>query len=284
MDICVPVICTDETIEVPLKQLQDYEYFSKVLSNGITKLSFDKTQTIDEKNNKFITYTIIIPHLSVGCSSHVLRTLLNCDKYYVQPGKYTDELIEIMMYNDMYGTGLTIHNSTYGLEIAEYIDMIYFIKNKIPTVNAYTFLENGRFWTFLSFFEYSFKLCARNELELIVIEDLLEHLEYCLLRNYEAFYDRNPDFILHIFDTIINCSPDYIHIIKNQVNDSVINNVLDNFVENNHYWCTNSHNKSEYIVWYNTTLEKIFEKLKILADLDIIDLGNIGTIQDFKVY
>jgi len=112
MDIFVPVICSDKTIEVSLNQLLKYPYFENVLSNETTKIDFKKNPTVDINGNNCITYTISVPYVTVECSSKVLLRLFKGGEYRIYPNEYTDELIEIMMYNHMYmyGTKLKLMN------------------------------------------------------------------------------------------------------------------------------------------------------------------------------
>jgi hypothetical protein len=284
MDICVPVNCSDKTIEVSLNTLLKYEYFKKMLSNGITKMSYNKSKTINDEGNKMVTYTISVPYISVECSSKVLLLLLSNCEYKIYPNNYTDELIEIMLYNDMYRTNLRLTNATWGLNESVYFGMIYFIKQKLPTVDVYGFLRNSGFWAPGVFITYSFELCAQNKLDSIVVEDLLGYLEEYLLINKLSCFDYDK-IILCILNTIINCCVEYNHIIKTQVNDQIIRNMLNKFVLNYKYDCTESlYDRDTNIVSYNVTLEKIFEKLQTLSNLNLINLNNIGTIQEFQVY
>jgi hypothetical protein len=290
MNISVPVICNDITIEVSLDQLLKYPYFKNVLSgvssNGITKMDFKKHPTVDINGNSCIIYAISVPYITVECSSKVLLRLFQGGEYFIPPNNYTDELIEIMTYNDMYGTRLKLKNLTYGLDINVYFDMLIFIKHKLPTVNAYYFLEKSGFWTSETFITHSFKLCAQNKLDFILIEDLLPYLHPYLLINSIYCFNYN-ELILSVLDTIVNCCVTYKDIIEKKINNEIIKNMLHEFVKNNKYSCTydayfNDRNKN--IITYNDTLEKIFVILQKLADENIIVLNNIGTIQEFQIY
>lgn len=290
MDISVPIVCSDKTIELPLKKLLKYRYFDELLSKRtITKIYHNSSTDNEDKNeieNKFVSYTISVPYISVECSSEILlRLVTNKYDYMIHPYNYTDELIEIMMYNAKFGTGLKLMNSTWGLNIKQYFDMIVFIKQKLPTVNAYYFLEESGFWFPSSFIEHSFELCAQNKLDSILIEDLLSYLSRYLLISKTSCFDCNKR-MLSVLDTIVNCCGEYKHIIERKVNDELIKNFLRKFVKNNEFYCSSDYyyNKQQKIIDYNEALKLIFEDLRKIANYGIINMNNIGTIQEFQVY
>jgi hypothetical protein len=172
------------------------------------------------------------------------------------------------------------------LRIEEYFSMMIFIKQKLPAINAYDFLSNSGFWNPQCFITHSFKLCAENKLDSRLIEDLLSYVNrYLLINSINCWNYR--EVVLSVLDTIVNCCDEYEHIIKKQIDDEMMKKMLHRFVENNKFDCTESCfwiKKQENVILYNNTLNLIFEKLQKLADVDIIDLSNIGTIQEFQVY
>jgi len=164
--------------------------------------------------------------------------------------------------------------------------MIIFIKQKLPTVNAYNFLAKSGFWCPDAFITHSFKLCAQNKLDIILIEDLLSYLNRYLLINKISCFNYN-ELILSVLNTIVNCCVNYKHIIKKEIDNEIIEKMLHKFVKNNKYDCTNNayfNDRKQNIITYNDTLKKIVEILQKLADANIIDLNNVGTIQEFQVY
>lgn len=229
MELNVSVTCSDETIEIPLNKLLDYDYFQKVLSNGRTKMQHNKTQSVDELGNPFTCYTFKIPHLSVECSSKVLMILLGHtgSVYIVRPHKYDDELLEIMMYNDMYDTCLRLEPTSYNFGMNDYSGLVLFVKEKLPNVDPYLFVKNSGFWNAISFVDHSFYLCARDELDVCLIDDLLQKINDRLLVHVYSVFDYEK-IIFDVLDSAIKNYESHSKIIKPQINDKVVAKLLKN--------------------------------------------------------
>ena len=280
MEILVRIKCSDQIIEVNLDQLLKHQYFQ----NALTERRFERTESIDDIGTKTIKCEWNIPQISVDCCSQVLKILLH-GEYCVRPNNYDDKLIEIMLYNDKYKMRASIKNTTWGFNAEEYFDLIYFIKQKMPTVNPYDFVKKGGFNFSESFVHSSFKLYALNQLDEQVIPDLLPYLKKTILGKF--WISQFPGFgILHVLDSIINACDLHRNIILTQINDLVIKTMLDNLLRDNSYFCENGSfqiSSRDFRELYNKTIELTFERLRKLESYEIICLDKIGKMEDYLV-
>ena len=276
--ISVPVTCSDGNIEVDINTLLKIEYFNRLLTSniGTCKLTSSKAISTDGKS---INYNFNIPIITVDCSKKVFEILLHSKDYYVYPDRYNDELIELLLYNDMYDMGLNMRSFTYGFGVKEYISLVYFIKQKLPNMNHYEVLTRGGFRRSQDCIDHLFILASTNELDKNILPDILQYIKQELLMN-----DNQREMIeyLHILDTIITHYNEYPEIISKQINDQIISSVLQSYIARTKY-------QIEYLkIRYtpriakmerNRAIERFNDNMLQLKDR-IIKMNQLGIIND----
>lgn len=281
MKIDVSVICSDKTIEVPWNILFDYFYFDKVLTNGLTTVSYVKKEITNEIGNKFTFYEINIPHVTVECSSDVFEKLLSGD-YYTNISRISDYLVELMFYNNMYHMGLKI--TIYSVD-CYCSKLVHFLKQKLPTINIFNIIIHGGLWLYKAdIMSKSFQLCVKNELDSTIICDMFEYIKIILCGEGDFKDDsrcKTCSTIMNIFDSVIIHSAEHKKIIEKQINDTVIKQCIQKCIQHNEYKCTLGYQQEENIIKFNKFITRLFEKLYILETLGYINVANIGMDSDF---
>ena len=209
MDITVTVVCTDQTIKIKYAELLKFDYFKTLLSTNFNCKMTHSTETItDFKGQTRILDCYKIPQLTVDCKASTLQKLVyphkvlfltetnpNAGKYksffhrkahsryevefIVEPlDEYTDDLVELFLYNDMYGFSHSISLGNKSHMIEEYFGLITFIKQKLPHLNPYDVIQCHTHGPV--FVDMSFSLCPQGKLDESLIPDLLEYIDYGL--------------------------------------------------------------------------------------------------------
>jgi len=282
MDITATVKCSDQTIQLSPTILLQVDYFRDDL-----KITHEtKTITNKDGSEQVIDY-YGIPQLQVECKSTTLLNLLTSTRYCsynVWPSQYDDDLIELFMYNDLYGFGRLIVFATYGFVVKEYFDLLLFIKQRMPKVNVYSFIRSFCFWS--SYLEHSWKVCPKGELDKTIIPNLLEYLDYGLLQHYRSPYDNNVS--INTLLTIAYCAENgFLEEIKRAVNTNKIKQTIEKFIERNKFHCKSTfycNNRFEGMSNFITGIKSIYQTLSKLDELGVINLKEIDPVETYIKY
>jgi hypothetical protein len=203
MEITVSVKCTDTVIEIPYNTLIKWNFFSTMLSTFSTKVT---KELIQENNNSYYIYKI--PVINVDCKSSILNTILTGSKIVFR-GEYDDDLIEFLYINGLMGGICTLKHGTWGFNYKEYIDLLLFIKDRMPTVNTFEFLyEGGMKWEMSSFLEHLFEECVDGTMPDELIEDYLHYTSI-----YYTTKGKNIPKIIEYLNSL--CQTNKLEIIQN---------------------------------------------------------------------
>jgi hypothetical protein len=300
MKVYVTINCNDKPVKVNINQIIKYDYFNKMLSNFNTKMTCETIEKLDNSGNKYLIDVYSIPHISIECSSDIFNQLLD-GNLKINPGDYSDSLIEFLLYNDMLQMGCTIKYTTFGFNAKDYFDIVDFIKSKLSHLNVFEVIINGGMWCSEMYIQYAFNHC--DELDNLIIQDLLEYLHYYITEHkYDVFsYDYQlPIHVIQSIQTIYKIDPIGT---KNKINSQDICKMLENYISSNYFWCTSKCDKCiqtnqgrfhcgqhtdrdsiEYIKKYNNILDEIFKELYDLHDMELVNLEEIGNITKYKIY
>lgn len=85
------------------------------------------------------------------------------------PGDYSDEILELLEYNAVFGLPCSIGHGKWGF------DLLLFVKERLPDTNPFQLLiDGGLHWEMSSFYEYSFRLCGENKMPESLLSDFLQ--------------------------------------------------------------------------------------------------------------
>lgn len=319
MEITVSVKCSDQVIRVKYIDLIKYTFFQTQLSNFNTKMThrIETVTCIDGETQTLDHY--IIPQLTLECESTILLKLLypkeikhlhekerikrfsssplfqlrahiNYEiEYPIKPGEYDEDLLELILYNNMYGFNHHINTNNYSNFWNEYLDLPLYIKQKFPRVNVFNFLQNIRFVDL--FIERYFEICSKGEMPVdmqVLIPDLLEYIDYGLWGSVEIYGSCKKEFTLQTLKSL-----KYFHqlglanLIHKHINTDKIKQTFMNIIEAYKYGCASDHNidyRNGNIERFNDFLNKIFEVLGELDKLEIVKLADIGPVETYRVY
>lgn len=273
----VTIKCIDRPISIPLPKILNYDHFKKQLSNIMYK-------TIHKDEYSADVY--IVPHISVDCLSGILLILLSPLEYEIQPGKYNDTTIDVLLFNHIYDMNQRIMCSTWNFNPEKYMDLLLFIKQKLPQNNAFTVIIDGKFYFWKTLLEYSFELCAKGNLYELIIGDLFQYLDYGLYQECREPYDIK--LTIKVLDCIIWCCMHHFEeFVKEYIDSEKIKKTLEVFVKRHEIQCTTErkYNEKAYnLVAFEFRLMAIFKRLTKMMILGLINMNVIGDIENYRVY
>ena len=203
MDIEVSIKCLDRVIRVKYNDLIKYKFFKTLLTNFNTKMTH-YTETQAATNDIRVVEHYIIPQLGVDCKSTTLLKLLYPEEIQfewihekiksfspsllfmnrsqaifrveVEVGNYEDDLIELIMYNNMYEFNHIININRVKDFNGFTGDLPFFVKQKLPAVNVFNFLQNC--WRCDDWIDHYLQECSKGTIDHSLIPDLLEYHSY----------------------------------------------------------------------------------------------------------
>jgi len=281
----IPIICSDGIIFCDVNQMLSYSYFNDVINNMMSpnKLHCDikisnnldidvenaeivRTHT-DTINECTVEYNIRVPAVYVKCTCKIFNILLQSEKYYLPANNYNEDIVDLLIYNDVYNMGLIVEYNTWGFDASEYISLVIFIKEKLPDRDPYDVLIKGNF-TFASFLiGHAFKLAGQGLLNDSIIPDTLRYTRK-LLRSRDISYECRV-LLYDILDTIIRYHVEYAQIIIEQINDDTIQRAVNTFTREIGIDHSFMYDKSERLT-FNKALNDLQIRLTKMHELGII--------------
>lgn len=284
IDLLVTVICEDGNCQVPLADLLSITYFNKMLSRFNTKMSFSKN-TITKNGMIYTKYEYEIPHLKVDLTIEMFKFLVSINGKIHRIYSFGDveSILEIMMNIDFYQIICNIEFGG-GFSAEKEFFCIEYIKKKLPHLNAFDIIKNGKFGWYSFFVERAFLMASEDQLSIELSLDLIKYLEIYLDCKWNV---NDYDFTI---DRIIK-SVKYLHkYCKNDIEKIVTTNKIKNMIQNYTNISKSYIGNAETWGWYdcrkdyekfNSTMTIIFDELVILNNLGLIDPKEIGNKESY---
>lgn len=268
MDICVSVKCSDRVIRVKLFDLVKYEFFRNqydILNSRITHESKTLTNSSGIHQNVDI---YVIPELTLSCKSDILVSLTSNSTFMIRPGEYSENLLELMMYNRMYefNHAFTIDGNWDSPKI--YLSLLLYVKGSLPQFNVFVFLES--FVMRNTLLEYVLINCrsffnAANPISNAILLDTLECINDVIIQNYREYYGASIFNILVEF-LVWCCETELVEKVREKFTIDTIELLMKAFVWQHRRCYVDSLDRD----FYNGELNRIFSELHKLEKYGII--------------
>ena len=269
MEIFVSVHCKDKLIKIPISNLIKHEYFKNLLLNFPTKMTKTTSNSMD--NNMVDIYTI--PHITLECDSHILKQLLEKDNihYWV-----SGDILDLLYFNGLFNTQVRLGPSSYWK--GNYFYLVLYIKTNLPNVNVYDYMTAGNFtWTSNEMY-HSFHLGSKNELPSELFFDLIEKINVAISYEHSVYY--SPTDIVDVIGFIITCYKNgFDNELKNKVDFEPIKMVLPNYAKNSEGYVKISYDWKKN---YSNSICQLYEKMEELCEFGMINLSDIGILEDYQ--
>lgn len=277
MDLLVTIHCNDNTIKISVNELLQFEYFNKMLSGFNTKIIREE-KTIEENNIKYTVYTHKIPEINVECSEKVLKELMKGYGYDADFSNDKDFLIELMQYSDMFQIYKKIeYRSWDGFRVSDHFSFVYYVKEKLPYINPFVFIDNSGFCFSTIFIEYGYKLLADNKLDNKLAHDLLEILKEWIF--VERISPHKTKFQLDIIKSIRQLYNLYGDEIEKIITNQLLNELLCKYTQHKpgkDWW-----GYKEAFNKYIKHIDNLFDEFEKLEEIGLIKLNEIGCRDDY---
>ncbi len=267
MDICASVKCSDKVIRVKLFDLVKYEFFRNqydILNSRITH----ESKTLTNYNGVCQNVDIyVIPELTLSCRSDILVDLISNSTFVIKPGVYSENLLELMMYNRMYEFNHAFTTNGDWFSPIAYLSLLSYVKESLPQFNVFVFLES--FVMRNTLLEHVLINCRSffnaNPISYAILLDTLECINDVIIQNYREYYTAS------IFNNLVEflvwcCETELVEKVREKFTIDKIELLMEAFVwQHRRYYV--DHLDRDY---YNRELDKIFNELRQLEKYGII--------------
>ena len=267
MDICASVKCSDKVIRVKLFDLVKYEFFRNqydILNSQITH----ESKTLTNYNGVCQNVDIyVIPELTLSCRSDILVDLISNSTFVIKPGVYSENLLELMMYNRMYEFNHAFAMCSAWGSPAAYLSLLSYVKEKLPQFNVFVFLES--FVMRNTLLEHVLVNCKSffnaNPISYAILLDTLECINDVIVQTYKGEHDAS--ILIKLVQFIAWCCEiELVEKVREKFTIDKIGLLMGAFVQCHHMCYFDFFDRN----YYNRELDKIFNELRQLEKYGII--------------